>query len=69
MAAMPQHANDETELRRLLKHLDRMHAQTLAQLDRTDHALDAALTHFALRRGRNQRTPGAREQPRTNLPR
>jgi hypothetical protein len=47
---------DEAELKRLLKRLDRGHATTLKQLDRTDRALDAALRHFADRRDRGQRT-------------
>jgi hypothetical protein len=34
------------ELRGLLDGFDELHASTLAQLDRTDAALDAALAHF-----------------------
>jgi hypothetical protein len=34
------------ELRSLLDGFDGLHANTLAQLDRTDAALDAALAHF-----------------------
>jgi Ribbon-helix-helix protein, copG family len=37
---------EEAELRALLKAFEELHAATLAQLDRTDAALDAALTHF-----------------------
>jgi hypothetical protein len=36
-----------TELRSLLDGFDELHADTLAQLDRTDAALDAALAHFS----------------------
>jgi hypothetical protein len=36
----------EAELRCLVAGLDELHAGTLAQLDRTDAALDAALAHF-----------------------
>ena len=35
------------ELRCLLEGFDELHTDTLAQLDRTDTALDAALVHFA----------------------
>jgi hypothetical protein len=38
---------EETELRALLDAFKAIHTQTLAQLDRTDTALDAALAHFA----------------------
>ncbi len=34
------------ELRSLLRGFEELHASTLAQLDRTDAALDAALAHF-----------------------
>ncbi len=34
------------ELRGLVSGFDELHATTLAQLDRTDAALDAALAHF-----------------------
>jgi len=37
----------ELELRRLLDGFDALHESTLAQLDRTDAALDRALAHFA----------------------
>jgi hypothetical protein len=37
---------EETELRALLDAFEAVHAQTLAQLDRTDAALDAALAYF-----------------------
>jgi hypothetical protein len=37
----------EAELRCLVTGLDEVHASTLAQLDRTDAALDAALAHFS----------------------
>ena len=36
----------ETELRCLVNVFDELHAGTLAQLDRTDAALDTALAHF-----------------------
>jgi len=36
----------EQELRQLLDGFDALHENTLAQLDRTDAALDAALAHF-----------------------
>jgi hypothetical protein len=39
------------ELRGLLDGFDELHANTLAQLDRTDAALDAALAHFDRARG------------------
>jgi hypothetical protein len=39
-----------TELRSLLDGFDELHADTLAQLDRTDAALDAALAHFSRNR-------------------
>lgn len=39
------------ELRSLVAGFDELHASTLAQLDRTDAALDAALAHFARERG------------------
>jgi hypothetical protein len=38
------------ELRSLLEGFDELHADTLAQLDRTDAALDAALAHFGRER-------------------
>jgi len=34
------------ELRQLVESFEALHAATLAQLDRTDAALDAALAHF-----------------------
>lgn len=37
----------EAELRGLLDGFNELHTKTLAQLDRTDEALDAALAHFA----------------------
>ncbi len=37
----------ELELRQLLDGFDALHDSTLAQLDRTDAALDRALGHFA----------------------
>ncbi len=37
----------EQELRQLLDGFDALHESTLAQLDRTDAALDRALAHFA----------------------
>jgi hypothetical protein len=36
----------EAELRCLVTGFEELHASTLAQLDRTDAALDAALAHF-----------------------
>lgn len=36
----------EAELRGLVNGFQALHARTLAQLDRTDAALDAALAHF-----------------------
>ena len=39
--------DDEAALRALLVEFGHRHAATLAQLDRTDRALDAALAHFA----------------------
>jgi hypothetical protein len=36
----------EAELRSLVNSFEELHAGTLAQLDRTDAALDAALAHF-----------------------
>ena len=41
---------EEEELRALLETFDSIHTQTLAQLDRADAALDAALEHFADKR-------------------
>jgi hypothetical protein len=41
----------EQELHQLLEGFDALHENTLAQLDRTDAALDAALAHFARSRG------------------
>jgi hypothetical protein len=37
----------ERELRRLLDRFEVLHESTVAQLDRTDAALDRALAHFA----------------------
>lgn len=37
----------EQELRQLLDGFETLHENTLAQLDRTDAALDKALAHFA----------------------
>jgi uncharacterized protein (DUF1778 family) len=37
----------EQELRQLLEGFDALHESTVAQLDRTDAALDRALAHFA----------------------
>jgi hypothetical protein len=37
---------EEGELRTLLETLQKLHAATAAQLERTDAALDAALAHF-----------------------
>jgi hypothetical protein len=37
---------EEAELRTLVNALEELHAGTIAQLDRTDAALDAALAHF-----------------------
>ncbi len=39
------------ELRSLVAVFEELHASTLAQLDRTDAALDAALAHFKRKRG------------------
>jgi hypothetical protein len=39
-------AREEAELRALLDVFEETHARTLAQLDRTDRALDAALAYF-----------------------
>ena len=39
--------HEEGKLRALVDRFGAMHAQTLAQLDRTDAALSAALAHFA----------------------
>jgi hypothetical protein len=47
LAYEPDEAADEVELRALLTSFDHLHANTLAQLDRTDLALDRALEHFA----------------------
>lgn len=47
LAYEPDEAADEAELRALLACFEEVHAATLAQLDRTDQALDAALAHFA----------------------
>jgi hypothetical protein len=41
---------EEAELRTLLKALEKLHAVTLAQLDRTDATLEAALAHFGRER-------------------
>ncbi len=41
----------EAELRSLLELFAASHAETLAQLDRTDAALDAALAYFAAKSG------------------
>ena len=43
-------AAEEAELRALLNRFEQMHDVTLAQLDRTDLALDAALAHLAEKR-------------------
>jgi len=43
----PLDETDERELRTLLDGFEALHAGTIAQLDRTDAALDAALAHFA----------------------
>lgn len=40
----------EAELRALIEGFSQLHASTLAQLDRADAALDAALAHFAGKR-------------------
>ncbi len=40
----------EAELRSLVAGFEELHASTLAQLDRTDAALDAALAHFSRKR-------------------
>jgi hypothetical protein len=42
----PADAAAAAELRGLVKGFEELHASTLAQLDRTNAALDAALTHF-----------------------
>jgi hypothetical protein len=42
----PAGAAEEMELRTLLDALEKLHAVTLAQLERTDAALEAALAHF-----------------------
>jgi hypothetical protein len=42
----PADAAAAAELRCLLDSFEELHASTLAQLDRTDAALDAALAHF-----------------------
>jgi hypothetical protein len=39
------------ELSQLVDRLEALHAATLAQLDRTDAALDAALAHFKAKPG------------------
>jgi Ribbon-helix-helix protein, copG family len=39
------------ELRQLADRFEELHAATLAQLDRTDAALDAALAHFKAKLG------------------
>ena len=46
----PADAEAEAELRGLVAGFDELHASTLAQLDRTGVALDAALAHFNLKR-------------------
>jgi hypothetical protein len=50
LAYEPEEPEDEAELRALLVSFEQLHAATLAQLDRTDKALDAALAHFAGRK-------------------
>ncbi|HET6374696.1 MAG TPA: hypothetical protein VFF88_01475, partial [Methylocella sp.] len=40
----------EAELRALASRFEELHAATLAQLDRTDAALDAALAYFKRKR-------------------
>jgi hypothetical protein len=46
----PDDEESEAELRALLDSFEDLHAGALAQLDRTDAALDAALAHFARER-------------------
>jgi Ribbon-helix-helix protein, copG family len=46
----PADAEAEAELRCLVTGFEELHAATLAQLDRTDAALDAALAHFSRER-------------------
>ncbi len=48
-AARGRQEEDERELALMLQALAASRAQTLAQLDRADAALDAALAHFAAR--------------------
>jgi Ribbon-helix-helix protein, copG family len=43
-------ADAEAELRGLVAGFEALHASTLAQFDRTDAALDAALAHFNRKR-------------------
>jgi hypothetical protein len=49
LAYDPDEAEDEAELRALLASFEQVHKDTLAQLDRTDKALDTALAHFERR--------------------
>jgi hypothetical protein len=42
----PAGVDEAAELRALIDGFEAVHARTLAQLDRTDAALDAALAHF-----------------------
>jgi hypothetical protein len=46
LAYEPADEGEEAELRALAGALEELHAATIAQLDRTDAALDAALAHF-----------------------
>ncbi len=53
-AALNYEASDEeaaAELRQLVVRFEELHAATLAQLDRTGAALDAALAHFKAKLG------------------
>lgn len=43
----PASEEEQAELRALVQALEKLHAATVAQLDRTDAALDAALARFA----------------------
>ncbi|MGI8568576.1 MAG: plasmid mobilization protein [Methylocella sp.] len=47
----PTDAEVEAELRGLVAGFEELHASTLAQLDRTGAALNAALAHFNRKRG------------------
>ncbi len=59
---------EEVELCSLLEAFHATHAETIAQLDRTDAALDAALAHFATKENRSSSGSRRRERSRRSLP-